>query len=170
MKLRTILAGTALAALAAPAAMAQTPPDPVSGGTNVGGSVNSFLELILTQPAKGFAAFSKTKSYEMSFNATAISTDSPTLLTLADGDVTSGSKLGHISVGAKRLPDALEATVGKSAFQPLDGTVDPLLTKWTDVTGRQNGVVTIKLRQKVKGKATGTYRKVLLPTLSTETP
>jgi hypothetical protein len=170
MKLRTILAGTALAVLAAPAAWAQSPPDPVSGGTNVGGSVNSFLELILAQPVKGFAAFSKTKSYEMSFNATAISTDSPTLLTLADGDATSGSKLGHISVGAKRLPAPLEATVGKAAFQPLDGTVDPLLTKWTDVTGRQNGSTTVKLRQKVKGKATGNYRKVLLVTLSTETP
>jgi hypothetical protein len=170
MKLRTILAGTVLAALAAPAAMAQTPPDPVSGGTNVGGSVNSFLELILTQPAKGFAAFSKTKTYEMSFNATAISTDSPTLLTLADGDATSGSKLGHISVGSKRLPEPLQAAVGKTAFQPLDDSVDPLLTKWTDVTGRTNGLVTIKVRQKVKGKFTGTYRKVLLPTLSTETP
>jgi hypothetical protein len=170
MKLRTILAGTVLAALAAPAAMAQTPPDPVSGGTNVGGSVNSFLELILAQPAKGFAAFSKTKTYEMSFNATAISTDSPTLLTLADGDATSGSKLGHISVGSKRIPAPLEAAVGKTAFQPLDDSVDPLLTKWTDVTGRTNGLVTIKVRQKVKGKFTGTYRKVLLTTLSTETP
>jgi len=168
MKLRTILAGTALAALAAPAAMAQTPPDPVSGGTNVGGSVNSFLELILAQPVKGFAAFSKTKSYEMSFNATAISTDSPTLLTLADGDATSGSKLGHISVGTKRLPSPLEATVGKAAFQPLDGSVDPLLTKWSDVMTRSKA--TVKLRQKVKGKATGTYRKLVLVTLSTETP
>ena len=168
MKLRTILAGTALAALAAPAAMAQTPPDPVSGGTNVGGSVNSFLELILTQPTKGFAAFSKTKSYEMSFDAQVTSTDAPTLLTLADGDATSGSKLGHISVGSKRLPEPLEATVGKAAFQPLDGSIDPLLTKWTDSGTRQKA--TVKLRQKVTGKATGNYRKVLLVTLSTETP
>jgi hypothetical protein len=168
MKLRTILAGTALAALAAPAAMAQTPPDPVSGGTNVGGSVPSFLELILTQPTKGFAAFSKTKSYEMSFDAQVTATDAPTLLTLADGDATSGSKLGHISVGAKRLPDPLEATVGKAAFQPLDGTVDPLLTKWTQSATRAK--VTVKLRQKVKGKAAGNYRKLLLTTASTETP
>ena len=119
MKLRMIVAGTALAALvAAPAAMAQTPP--VGGGTEVGGTAPSFLELILTQPAKGFAAFSKTKSYEMSFNATVITTDAPSLLTLVDGDVTSGSKLGHISVGSKRLPSPLEARVGKAAFQPLD--------------------------------------------------
>jgi hypothetical protein len=168
MKLRTILAGTVLAVLAVPAAWAQTPPDPVTGGTNVGGSVPSFLELILAQPAKGFAAFSQTKSYEMSFDAQVTATDAPTLLTLADGDATSGSRLGHISVGAKRLPNPLEAAVGKTAFQPLDGAVDPLLTKWTESATRLK--TTVKLRQKVKGKATGSYRKVLLVTLSTETP
>jgi hypothetical protein len=168
MKLRTILAGTALAVLAAPAAWAQTPPDPINGGTNVGGSVPSFLELILAQPTKGFAAFSKAKTYEMSFDAQVTATDAPTLLTLADGDATSGSKLGHISVGAKRLPAPLEATVGKAAFQPLDGTVDPLLTKWTQSATRAKA--TVKLRQKVTGKATGNYRKLLLITASSETP
>ena len=168
MKLRTMLAGAVIAALAAPtAAMAQTP-DPVSGGTNVGGSVPSFLELILTQPSKGFAAFSKTKSYEMSFDAQVTATDAPTLLTLADGDATSGSKLGHISVGSKRLAAPLEAAVGRSPFQPLDNAVDPLLAKWTESATRLKS--TVKLRQKVTGKATGNYRKVLLVTLSTETP
>ena len=168
MKLRTMLAGAVIAVLAAPtAALAQTP-DPVSGGTNVGGSVPSFLELILTQPSKGFAAFSKTKSYEMSFDAQVTATDAPTLLTLADGDATSGSKLGHISVGSKRLAAPLEAAVGRSPFQPLDSTVDPLLTKWTESATRLKS--TVKLRQKVTGKATGNYRKVLLVTLSTETP
>jgi hypothetical protein len=167
MKLRTIVAGTALAALvAAPTAAAQTPP--VDGGTVVGGTVSSFLELILTQPAKGFASFSKTKSYEMSFNATVVTTDAPTLLTLADGDATRGSKLGHISIGSKRLPSPLEATVGKAPYQGLDSSVDPLLTRWTQSVTRKK--TTVKLRQKVKGKATGQYRKVVLVTLSTETP
>ena len=167
MKLRTILAASAVAALVAPAAaVAQTPP--VEGGTNVGGVAPSFLELIVNQPAKGFAAFSKTRSYEMTFDAQATATDAPTLLSLADGDATSGSKLGHISVGSKRLPSPLEATVGKSAFQPLDGSVDPLLAKWSDVMTRAKA--TVKLRQKVKGKAKGSYRKLVLLTLSTETP
>jgi hypothetical protein len=167
MKLRTILAASAIAALVAPAAAtAQTPP--IEGGTNVGGVAPSFLELILTQPAKGFASFAKAKSYEMSFDAAATATDAPTLLSVADGDATSGSKLGHISVGTKRLPSPLEATVGKAAFQPLDGSVDPLLTKWGDVMTRAKA--TVKLRQKVTGKATGTYRKLVLVTLSTETP
>src|SRR3954453_17752496 len=112
MKLRTILAASAIAALTAPvAAVAQTPP--VDGGTNVGGVAPSFLALILTQPPKGFAAFSKAKAYEMSFDVRATATDAPTLLSVADGDVTSGSKLGHLSVGRKRLGAPLEASVGK---------------------------------------------------------
>jgi hypothetical protein len=167
MKLRTILAAAAIAALAAPtAAVAQTPP--VDGGTEVGGSVPSFLELILTQPAKGFASFAKAKNYDMSFDAQVTATDAPTLLSIADGDATSGSKLGHISIGSKRLPAPLAATVGNAAFQPLDGSVDPLLTKWSEAKTRAKA--TIKLRQKVTGKATGTYRKLVLVTLSTETP
>jgi hypothetical protein len=164
MKLRMILASTAVAGLAAaPAASAQ-----VGGGTDVTARVPSFLELILTQPSKGFAAFKKTRSYQMSFKAQVTATDAPTLLTLADGDATGGSKLGHISVGKKRLPSPLEARVGKSKFQSLDDKVDPLLTRWSDVQTREE--TTVRLRQKVKGKATGNYRKVLLVTLSTETP
>jgi hypothetical protein len=104
----------------------------------------------------------------MSFNAQVTTTDSATVLTLADGDATSGSKLGHISIGSKRLPSPLEATVGKAAFQGLDSSVDPLLTRWNEQVTREQ--TTVKLRQKVKGKATGNYRKLVLVTLSTETP
>jgi hypothetical protein len=168
MKLRTILVASAIGVLAAPAAAMADDTPPVSGGTNVGGTVSSFLELIITQPAKGFAAFSKAKSYDMSFDARMTTTDAPTLLSLADGDATSGSKLGHLSVGDKRLPAPLEATVGSAAFQPLDASVDPLLTRWTSATARAKA--TVKLRQKVTAKATGSYRKLVLVTLSTETP
>ena len=167
MKPRTILAATAVAVLVAPGVSVAQPP-PVNGGTEVGGVVGSFLELGITQPATGFAAFSKAKSYGMSFDAQATASDTTTLLSIADGDATSGSKLGHISVGSKRLPSPLEATVGKAAFQPLDGTTDPLLNRWSDAMARSK--VSVKLRQKVTKKATGNYRKLVLVTLSTETP
>jgi len=167
MKLRTILAASAVAALVAPGVSVAQPP-PVNGGTEVGGVVGSFLELSITQPAKGFASFSKSKSYEMSFDALATATDDATVLSIADGDATSGSKLGHLSVGSKRLPAPLEATVGKAAFQPLDASVDPLLNRWA--TPMTKAKVTVKLRQEVTGKAKGSYRKLVLATLSTETP
>jgi hypothetical protein len=168
MKLRTLLAGTAVAALALPtAASAQT--QPVNGGTEVGGFVNSFLELIISQPRTSFAKFSKAKTYQTSFDAMMTSTDDCTLLTLADGEAASGSKLGHLISGRKRLPQPLEARVGKSAaFQPLDVSVDPLLKKWGEADTRDKATVT--LRQKVKSKTSASYRKVLLVTLSSETP
>jgi hypothetical protein len=166
MKLRTIVAATALGAVAAPAAQAQTPP--VGGGVGVGGTAPSFLELIISQPSKSFSSFRRARTYEMTFNAQVTATDAPTLLTLADGEVTRGSKLGHLTSGRKRLPLPLEARVGRSAFQPLDQSVDPLLTRWTDAMARQTTAV--NLRQKVRARASGSYRKVLLVTLSTDTP
>ena len=164
MKLRTILAGTALGALAtAPAASAQ-----VGGGTEVGGTVPSYLELILTQPKTSFNSFPRAKTYSMNFEAQITATDAPTLLTLADGEATRGSKLGHLASGSRRLPLPLEARVGRAAFQPLDQSVDPLLTRWSDAGTRQKA--TVQLRQRVRSKASGTYRKVILVTLSTDTP
>jgi hypothetical protein len=156
----------ALLTAAAPAAPAQTPP--VDDGTVVGGSVDSYLELILTPPS-GFSTFKKSGSYQLSFSALATSTENLTQLSLADGDAASGSKLGHLASGAKRLPDPLEARVGSSAFQALDDSVDPLLVRWAKPITRQAAKVT--LRQKVSGKpSAGAYRKVLLVTLSSEMP
>jgi hypothetical protein len=154
-----------LTVLAVPAARAQTPP--VDDGTNVGGQVNSSLELILTQPS-GFSTFKKSGTFSLTFNAQVIGTEETTQLSVVDGDVTSGSKLGHLSSGAKRLPDPLEARVGNAAFQPLDESIDPLLARWTRPVTREPAKVT--LRQRVKGKPSGTYHKTLLVTLSSETP
>jgi hypothetical protein len=170
MKLRTILAAAALGAVAVPgAALAQNPPDPVNGGTDIGGFTPSFLELIINQPASAsFTTFSKAKTYSAKFDVSVTLTDGGAALSLADGEVASGSKRGHLTSGSKRLPLALEAKVGKAAFQPLDTAVDPQLLRWNDVGTRMKS--TVNLRQQVKSKASGSYRKVVLVTLSTETP
>jgi hypothetical protein len=133
----------------------------------VGGDVNSQLALSFDQP-QAFAAFTKAKAYSTSLNVRVTATDGPMQLSLADGDATSGSKRGHLAVGSKRLPAPLEATVASAAFQPLDASVDPLLKRWPDFGS--NVEATIKLRQKVTGKTTGSYRKLVLVTLSSETP
>jgi hypothetical protein len=155
----------AFLALVAVPAKAQTPPD--QDGTHVGGDVSSTMELILTQPS-GFSKFKRAGTYTLSFTARATGTERLTQLSIADGDAASGSKLGHMSAGSRRLPDALEARVGSAAFQPLDESIDPLLARWARPVTRQAAKVT--LRQKVRSKPSGTYRKVLLPTLSSETP
>jgi hypothetical protein len=135
--------------------------------TGVGGDVNSQLGLSFDQP-KAFAAFTKAKTYSTSLNVRVTATDGPMQLSLADGDATSGSKRGHLAVGSKRLPAPLEATVGSAAFQPLDASVDPLLKRWADFGS--NVAATIKLRQKVDSETSGSYRKLVLVTLSSETP
>jgi hypothetical protein len=161
----TVLTLALLTVAAVPAARAQT--QPVDDGTTVGGEVNSSLELILTQPS-GFSTFKRSGTFSLSFNALAIGTEETTQLSLVDGDATSGAKLGHLSSGSKRLPDPLEARVGNAAFQPLDDSMDALLTRWTRPVTRAPAKVT--LRQRVQGKASGTYHKTLLVTLSSETP
>jgi len=170
MKLRTILAAAALGAVAVPAAaLAQNPPDPVNGGTQIGGFTPSFLELIINQPATtSFKTFAKAKTYSANVDVAVTLTDTTAVLSVADGEVASGSKRGHLTSGSKRLPMALEARVGKSAFQPLDTTVDPQLTRWSDAGTRMKA--TVNLRQQVKSKAYGSYRKIILLTASTETP
>jgi|tagenome__1003787_1003787.scaffolds.fasta_scaffold20199410_1 hypothetical protein len=170
MKLRTILAVTALGAAGVPAslAQAQTPPDPISGGTVIGGVVSSFLELSVTQPTSAFTKFTKAKTYSASFKASATTTDDTALISIADGEVASGSKLGRLTSGSKKLPLALEARAGKGAFQRLDTSVAPLLARLSGPATRATS--TISLRQKVQRKVSGSYRKLVLVTLSTEAP
>jgi hypothetical protein len=169
MKVAKILLGAALAAAAVPTATAraQTPP-PVDGGTGIVGLVPSYLELILGTPTSSFASFGKARTYTSSFEAMVTATDKPTLLTLADGDATSGSRLGRLMSGSHRMPQPLEATVGKAPFQGLDASIDPLLATYRSAVSRK--ATTVRLRQKVRGKATGTYHKIILVTLSSQTP
>ena len=157
----------ALAFVVAAAVPAQAQTPPVDGGTIVGGTVNSYIELILNQPS-GFSTFKKSGTYSLSVDAMVTGTDKVTQLSVADGDATSGSKLGFLASGSKRLKDPLEARVGSAAFQPLNVSVDPLLATWAKPVTRQAAKIT--LRQKVRGKASGTYRKLVLFTASSETP
>ena len=167
MKARTIVSASIVAALVTPgAAQAQT--DPAGGNSGITASVPSSIELSLTQPVKGFAVFASARSYEMSVGAAVTTTDAPSTLSIVDGDVTSGSKAGYLMIGSKRLSAPLEAAFGQAAFQPLGSGVDPLLTRWSTITGRAKA--TVKLRQRVTVKSTGTYRKLMLVTLSTEGP
>ena len=169
MKLRTFIAAAAVGAVATatPVAMAQTP-DPISGGTTIGATVPSMLELIITQPKSGLTTFTKAKTYSSSFDVAVTTTDNAAQLSLADGEVASGSKRGRLAAGKKLLPLPLEARVGKSSFAALNAPVEPMLTSWSQPVARAKA--TVNLRQKVKARATSSYRKVFFVTLSTDTP
>jgi hypothetical protein len=153
----------AVFALAAVPASAQTPP--VEDGTHVGGEVSSSLELILPQTS-GLSSFKRAGTFTFSFNVQTTTTEKGAELAIVDGDASSGSKLGHMSAGSKRLPDPLEARIASAAFQPLDESFDPfsLSGPFTRKTSK------VTLRQKVRSKPSGTYHKLVLVTASSETP
>ena len=69
--------------------------------------------------------------------------------------------------GSRRLPEPLEARVGRSSFQTL---ARRSIRCWPAGTRPTREKTTIQLRQKVKRKASGSYRKLVLVTLSTDTP
>jgi hypothetical protein len=164
-RVRAILLGATLALAPPAAARAQ---DPADGGTQVGGSVPSYLELILSKPGTAFTTFPKARIYSTRFEAMVTATDAPTLLTLADGDATAGARLGHRASGSRRLPLPLEASAGQAAFRRLNSATDPLLARWNDAVTRRKA--TVRLRQKVRRRVSGAYHKVVLVTLSPATP
>jgi hypothetical protein len=165
MRVVKMLLGAAVATAVVPAAAASAQ---VGGGTNVGGTVPSYLELILGKPTSSLATFKKLRTYTSSVQVMVTATDRPTLLTLADGDAASGSRRGHLMSGAHRMPLPLEATIGRAAFQGLNASIDPLLATYSDAVTRR--AATLRLRQKVQRKAPGTYHKIILVTASSQTP
>lgn len=154
----------ALSLVAAPVAAAQTDGTGGVGGTVLPGQ----FELKLSQPKSAFSTFSSAKTYTTSFQVSVTTTNDRAQLSLADGDVASGNKLGRLASGSRLLPLPLEARVGGTAFAPLDTSVDAQLKRWT--TPLANASARVDLRQKVDKKASGSYRKVLLVTLSSDTP
>jgi len=164
MKLTSAAVAVAAAGLVvAPVASAQT-----DGSSSPTGTVPSLLGLSLGQPKSAFSTFSSAKTYTTSFGVAVTTSEPKAQLSIADGEITSGSKIGRLANGSKLLPLPLEARVGKSAFAPIDASVDTPLAKWSQVVASED--VTVNLRQEVEKKTSGSYRKLLLVTLSTDTP
>lgn len=145
--------------LAAPAAAG-------AQGTDVGGTVPSYMALSLDAP-EGFARFpAGPGEHALRVRARVTSSDRGVRLSVADGDETSGARLGHMGT----LGAPLEARVGAAAFQPLDAAIDPLLAVFREPVANQ--AATIELRQRIGAgeRPSGTYDKTILITLSSNAP
>jgi hypothetical protein len=159
-KLRTSI--TAVAILAA------TPSVAAAQETTLGGTVPSFTELVLPKAKTVLQTFPTAKTYTSSFQVAVTTTEPSLQLSVADGDVSSGSKRGRLARGSKLLPLPVEARVGRTAFAPLDLAVDTPLSRFSGPLTRSKA--TVDLRQSVKQKAAGRYRKLVLVTVSLDTP
>ena len=137
---------------------------PASAQTEVGGTVPSMLSLELDDPS-GFSSFpAGPGEHDLIVRAHITSTSNRTRVSVADGDVASGRRLGRMASSASLLDEPLEARVD-DAFQPLNLAVDPILAEFGPVSNKR---VTIRLRQRIDAgeRPRGTYSKTLLITLS----
>ena len=165
-KLRTSIIASAAVALFAAAPAVAAAQD--GGDTTLGGTVPSFTELVLPKAKTVLQTFPKAKTYTSSFQVAVTTTEPALQLSLADGDVSSGSKRGRLASGSKLLPLPVQARVGRAAFAPLNLAVDTPLSRFTGPLSR--GKATVNLRQTVEKKAAGRYRKLVLVTVSLDTP
>ena len=151
-----------VAVTAASSAQAQEP------GTEVGGTVPSTLELSIDSVGV-FAPFAAgPTSRQLLVRARVTSTDKAATLSIADGDVTSGPQVGHLSA---TLSQPLEIRVGGVAgFKPLDEISDVALVAFKEPVA--NAAATFRIRQRVLAgeRPKATYPKTLLITLSSDAP
>ena len=155
-------AGAALACLLTAAA-------PAAAQTDVGGTVPSTIDLAIDDPS-GFDSFpAGPGEHELVISTRITSTTSRALLSVVDGDVVTGRRIGHLASNASVLDEPLEARVGSEAFQPLDVSLDPVLAEFGPVARER---VRIRLRQRIDAgeRPRGTYTKTLFITLSSTAP
>jgi len=153
-----IVAGASLVAWTS--ALAQSP---------VGGSVPSLIGLTVGTPT-GFVRVGQSSVYDVHVPVAVTSTVDETQLSVADGEDLSGPAHGHLHDGTSLVRDPLTVSAGRGATQSLSAPFDPLVASWSGPLANQP--VTIVLSQRFARPATdtGTLQKVLLITVSTQTP
>jgi hypothetical protein len=147
--------------LAAPAP-AQSP---VAGGT-----VPSTVALSLSEPSH-FRRIGRSDFFGATIRARATATDVPTKLSVVDGEVSGGRRLGHMASRNSILSPALEVTAGRglSPFHSLDATLPTPLRIWRQPLSSESA--RIRLRQKApSARALRNHGKLLLVTLTVGGP
>jgi hypothetical protein len=129
--------------------------------------VPSVLALSVSEPSAfrpaGGGVFDSTLRIEVT------ATDTPTRLSLADGEVTTGARLGHLVRGSSILSPALLAAADGGSYRSLDASVPPSLMTWGQPLSR--AVAKIRVRQSAPhARALHGYQKLLLVTLTAAGP
>ncbi|MFN8218161.1 MAG: hypothetical protein U0R71_16335 [Solirubrobacterales bacterium] len=98
-----------------------------------------------------------------------VTTTVPVQLSVADGEVSSGRRLGHLVQGSSVLSPALEAQAGAGGYRPLDATPPPELKRWGQPLSLETTKVRLRQRAPDAGALRG-HRKLVLVTLTAGGP
>lgn len=138
---------------------------PVAGGT-----VPSTVALSLSEPSH-FRRIGRSDFFASTIRASVTSTDVPTKLSVLDGEVSGGRRLGHMASRNSILSPALEVTAGQglTPFHSLDAIVPAPLRTWRRPLASE--IVRIRLRQKAaNARALRNHGKLLLVTFTVGGP
>jgi hypothetical protein len=154
-----------ISAFALAAAAAWLVAAPAAGqDTDVGGNVPSLLSLALAEP-DGLASFPPGPGeHELAIRARVTSTERVTRVSAADGDASSGRRLGRL----EGVASPLEARAGAGPFLSLGAAVEPPLAVFRRPLA--NSLVTIALRQRVGAGERPRGAKTILVTVSPDAP
>lgn len=136
-----------------------------------GGAVPSTLSLSLSQPSpfRRAGTAGRGSVYTSVIHAEVTATDVPARLSLADGEVTRGPRLGHLVRGSSILSPALRAQAGAGAFRSLEATPPLQLKRWGQPLS--GTAMKIRLRQEAPdARALRNRHKLLLVTLTAGGP
>lgn len=159
---------TAVAAAAATCALLGGGSVAAAQESEIGGRVDGLLRLELedTAPLTAFPAAAGTA--ETSLTARIVATDGPVTLSVADGDVAEGSRLGRLTAGTATLAAPLTVSGEDGAFASLGA--EPVLREWSGEIGLT--ATRLRLRQRLTSRELrrGPYTKTVLVTASVGTP
>lgn len=157
MHARLITSSCLIALVGASAAAGQEP------GANVGGEVPGLLGLSVTQPT-GLAAFPPgTRPSGSRFVSLATSTEPGAALTVADGDVLGGARLGRLTAGGRTLAAPLEVRAD-GGFVPLG--LGRVIVPFPDVVAARPVTVSLRQRLATTDRRRGTWRKTIIASLN----
>jgi hypothetical protein len=142
-----------------------------AGGPVPGGTVPSTLGLSMSEPS-GFKRVGGAGSrgvYTSTIRAEVTATDSPVLLSIADGEATQGRRHGHLVGGSSILSPALEVAADGGSYRSLDASPPPQLQRW----GAPVSLAATKIRVRQvapSARVLRNHHKLLLVTLTAAGP
>jgi len=153
------LALAALVGLGGPTARAQS---------NIGGAVPTLIALSIGTPTA--LAASGRDAYVLRVPVEVTSTVDQVRLSVGDGEDFAGPAHGRVHDGGQLLAAPLEVAVGDGPAQSLAAPTDPLLETWNGPTALAPAEVVVSQRVAHRLAAVQSLQKVVLITVSTDTP